>query len=147
MRALSLCCVYWCFCVFCFFNPTANDCWYDGYCVDDCECEVGVLRLATKSAFPAAGIVAGFTALIIWVIRSYGAVRDMISTAKLRLTVKPMFKNSVKSAEPIPCLSCGTELYVQKEFGFFNQSITNIQLALMCKRFSLASKLIKTAIK
>ena len=111
------------------------------------------LRLATKSALPVAGMAAGFTALIIYVMRSYGAVKDMTSTAKFRLTVKPMFKNSVKSAEPIPCLSCGTELYVinfyqvQKEFGFFNQSTTNIQLALMCKRFSLASKLIKTAIK
>ena len=89
------------------------------------------MRLATKSALPAAGMAAGFTELIICVIRSYGAVKDIISTAKLRLTVKPMFKNSVKGAEPIRCLSCGTELYVQKEFGFFNQSITNIQLALM----------------
>lgn len=62
--------------------------------------------LLKKSILSEADIVIGFTADTISVMRLYGAVRDMTSIAKLRLTTKPKFKKSVTKAEPIPHL-CG----------------------------------------
>ena len=51
----------------------------------------------------------------------------MISTAKFKLTVKPMFKNNVKRAEPIPCLSVGTLLMTALRFGATNSPVPKLK--------------------
>ena len=50
-------------------------------------------------------------------------VRDIISTAKLKLTVKPRFTKSVKSAEPIPRLFLGTEPMIDRKLGARNKPV------------------------
>ena len=76
-----------------------------------------VFRLFAKSILSAAVMVAGFAVEIKLVIRLYGMVKDIMTIARLRLTVKPMFRNSVNNAEPMPRRLIGTALSMALRFG------------------------------
>ncbi len=47
----------------------------------------------------------------------------MIRTVRLRLTVKPMLRNKVKRALPMPWRSTGTELMTARRFGATNNPV------------------------
>ena len=87
------------------------------------EARYAFLRLLKKISRSAAGSDTGFTDVISCVIRLYDAVCDMITIATLRLTVKPMFKNKVTIAEPIPRRCSGRAPITPRKLGAKNNPV------------------------
>ena len=62
---------------------------------------------------------------------------DMITTVRFRLTVKPMFRNNMKRADPMPWRSMGTELMTARKLGATKRPVptpSNIMYILRVKK-------------
>lgn len=73
--------------------------------------------LVKNRALSAAESIVGFRAEMALVMVVYGAVKDIRTIARLRLMVKPMFRNKLTNAEPMPRRCMGRAPITLRRFG------------------------------